>query len=291
MEINNTPEEINFELKDMIVSSTDKQGNITYVNDIFCKIAGYTRDELLGKPHSIIRHEGMPKAIFKLLWQKVLNGEFIYAFVKNKAKNGNYYWVKAYVKPIIKNGEIVQITSYRKKVNDFAKNYIEKLYSTICEYEKSHSVDESLNLVLKLLEERKITYDQFIDRLSLGQSVENKDALAIDLKKFRNDHVIFKANIFNQIKHENFDVEVVDSCCCDFGKTIASLGHASFTKTDSWQMMCKYHDKVHGDMRHYVQKAKEGATQSELNHIVADVEEDTIKIFEYLADVKDNCKE
>jgi aerotaxis receptor len=81
----------------MIVSETDTKGNITYVNDEFCKFAEYTKDELIGKPHNIVRHPDMPKAAFEDLWSHLKSGKTWKGFVKNKSKNGNFYWVHATV--------------------------------------------------------------------------------------------------------------------------------------------------------------------------------------------------
>jgi PAS domain S-box-containing protein len=90
-----TQTEIFFTEDDIIVSKTDLKGRITYANQSFCQMAGYTEAEMLGQPHSIIRHPDMPRAVFKLLWDTVLEGREIFAYVKNMAKNGNFYWVFA----------------------------------------------------------------------------------------------------------------------------------------------------------------------------------------------------
>jgi len=82
-----------------LVSETDIKGKITFANDDFCKIAGYTVDELIGKPHNIVRHPDMPKAAFKSLWDTVQRGEIWTGFVKNKTRDGGYYWVFATVYP------------------------------------------------------------------------------------------------------------------------------------------------------------------------------------------------
>jgi len=79
----------------MIVSETDLKGNILYANDDFCKIAGYTKDELKGRSHNIVRHSDMPKAAFKDLWDTIQQGKTWNGIVKNKTKDGNYYWVNA----------------------------------------------------------------------------------------------------------------------------------------------------------------------------------------------------
>ena len=78
-----------------IVSETDQYGTITFVNDTFCKVAKYSREELLGKPHNIIRHPDMPKAVFKEMWDTIKRGEIFQGIVKNRAKDGSPYWVIA----------------------------------------------------------------------------------------------------------------------------------------------------------------------------------------------------
>jgi len=82
-----------------LVSETDEKGTITFANDAFCNIAGYTVDELIGQPHSIVRHSDMPKAAFKSLWETVRAGDVWTGFVKNATKAGGYYWVFATVFP------------------------------------------------------------------------------------------------------------------------------------------------------------------------------------------------
>ena len=83
-----------------LVSETDAKGNVTFANDDFCKMAGYELDELLGQPHSIVRHPDMPKAAFKSLWDTVQSGNIWTGYVKNSVKDGNgFYWVYATVYP------------------------------------------------------------------------------------------------------------------------------------------------------------------------------------------------
>ncbi|MFN3316347.1 MAG: PAS domain-containing protein [Raineya sp.] len=78
-----------------IVSETDQYGTITFVNDTFCKVAKYSPEELLGKPHNIVRHPDMPKAVFKEMWDTIKRGEIFQGIVKNRAKDGSPYWVIA----------------------------------------------------------------------------------------------------------------------------------------------------------------------------------------------------
>ena len=85
---------------DFLVSQTDEKGIIRFANDDFCKIAGYTIEELVGQPHNIVRHPDMPKAAFKDLWTTIKNGKIWSGYVKNKTKDGGYYWVYATIFPM-----------------------------------------------------------------------------------------------------------------------------------------------------------------------------------------------
>jgi len=91
----------------LIVSTTDKDGIITHVNKAFVEMSGYTEDELLGAPHSILRHPDMPPSAFKDLWDTVNKGEHWQGYVKNLRKDGGFYWVKATVIPNIRQGKVV----------------------------------------------------------------------------------------------------------------------------------------------------------------------------------------
>ena len=99
----------------IIVSSTDLDGIITHVNDAFVEISGYEVDELIGKPHYILRHPDMPKAAYKDLWDTAAAGQKWHGYVKNLCKNGDYYWVYATVVPNVRRGETVGYTSVRRK--------------------------------------------------------------------------------------------------------------------------------------------------------------------------------
>jgi len=90
-----------FEENEIIVSKTDLKGRLTYCNDVFLRIAGYEEKECLGKPHNMIRHPDMPRAVFDLLWETLHDGREIFAYVVNRCKNGDHYWVLAHVTPSI----------------------------------------------------------------------------------------------------------------------------------------------------------------------------------------------
>lgn len=99
-----------------LLSETDLQGNIIYANDIFCEISGYTKEELMGNPHNIVRHPDMEKKVFKEMWQTIKSGRIWSGRVKNKKKDGGYYWVDAIITPIIENGEIVKYMASRQDI-------------------------------------------------------------------------------------------------------------------------------------------------------------------------------
>jgi len=94
-----TQQELFFGEDELIVSKTDTSGRITYANDVFLRMAQISEAQALGAAHSVIRHPDMPRAVFKLLWDTLAKGEEIFAYVKNLAANGDYYWVLAHVTP------------------------------------------------------------------------------------------------------------------------------------------------------------------------------------------------
>lgn len=115
----------------LIVSTTDKEGVITHVNQSFIEMSGYTEDELIGAPHSILRHPFMPPAAFKDLWDTVNTGVKWQGFVKNLRKDGGFYWVKATVIPNVRNDEVVGYTSVRRKPSRTKVEECIKLYPTL----------------------------------------------------------------------------------------------------------------------------------------------------------------
>lgn len=92
--------EVMLDKQSFLVSETDEKGIITFANPDFCTIAGYTLEELMGRPHNIVRHPDMPKVAFKDLWQTITSGKIWTGFVKNRCKNGDFYWVYATVYPM-----------------------------------------------------------------------------------------------------------------------------------------------------------------------------------------------
>ncbi|HMS05175.1 MAG TPA: PAS domain-containing protein [Burkholderiaceae bacterium] len=99
----------------LIISRVDLGGVITHANDAFVEMSGYARDELIGQPHCILRHPGMPRAAFKDLWDTISSGKKWHGYVKNLRKDGAHYWVYATAVPNVRGGSIVGYTSVRRK--------------------------------------------------------------------------------------------------------------------------------------------------------------------------------
>ena len=99
----------------LIISRTDLNGVLTHANEAFVELSGYTREELIGQPHSILRHPDMPRAAFKDLWATVSAGKKWHGYVKNLRKDGSFYWVYATAVPNVRGGKIVGYTSVRRQ--------------------------------------------------------------------------------------------------------------------------------------------------------------------------------
>lgn len=128
-----TNKEIKLDDSSIIVSKTDTTGKIIFVNADFCKISGYSAEELSNQPHNIIRHPDMPESAFKDLWDKIKAGQPWNGIVKNRTKSGDFYWVDASVAPILDKGSVIGYISVRSKANSEQIERSEKLYKSIRE--------------------------------------------------------------------------------------------------------------------------------------------------------------
>ena len=155
--------ELSFKENELIVSKTDSKGKITYGNDLFIKLSGYTEKELLGAPHNIIRHKDMPKLIFKVLWETIKSGKEINAYVINLAKNGDYYWVYANVTPSYDSkGNIIGYYSVRRKPTEDALNIIKPIYKKLVDAERNGGISKSEAVLKEMLALVGGRYDKYI---------------------------------------------------------------------------------------------------------------------------------
>lgn len=169
-----TGKEVTFPDDEIIVSKTNLKGHITYANKLFLDISGYSEAEVLDKPHNIIRHPDMPRCIFKLLWDTISAGNEIFAYVINRCKNGDHYWVYAHVTP--SKGESGKILGYHsnRRVPDrkILDEEIIPLYKNLKAAENTVSnrkegLIASETMIANILADQNIKYDEFI--MTLGQ--------------------------------------------------------------------------------------------------------------------------
>jgi PAS domain S-box-containing protein len=280
--------EIEKELLDnqVIVSATDKKGIITYANKEFVEVSEYSREELLGKPHNIVRHSDMPKAIFKYVWDNLLAHKPVVAFVKNSTKDGEkFYWVKAMIYPVVQDGQIVQITSYRTKPTKEAIKQVEALYSQVRNYENIHGLSAALEFFQKYLKERFLTYDKFINRLNEGRQILNEKLLKIDVTQFKVDHILFRSAIESKVDKGEQDIEVTKPTCCAFGKQLALLEKEDFAKDGRFGQIKRIHERIHSEMQAFV-NADEHMRETMLQEVHSDID----VLFEVMDDLIDHYK-
>jgi len=135
---------------EFIISRTDLKGMITYANEAFAEISGYEPEELVGKPHNIVRHPDMPKSVFKDLWETISQKKNWKGIVKNRRKDGGYYWVLAEVSGVYKNGELKEYKSIRHPVS------IEMKIKMQTEYDKQTLVENGVGRAVHYLTKENI---------------------------------------------------------------------------------------------------------------------------------------
>jgi PAS domain S-box-containing protein len=154
--------------EELIVSKTDLKGRITYANDVFIRMAKYSWKELMGAPHSLIRHPEMPRSVFKLLWDTLQSRQEIFAYVVNLAKDGSHYWVFAHVTPTFdERGNIVGYHSNRRKPDAAQIERIKPIYKALCAEEARHAnakdgMHASFEAMIGLLKQQGVGYDEFV---------------------------------------------------------------------------------------------------------------------------------
>lgn len=157
-----------FDDDEVIVSKTDIPGRITYANRVFQRVAGYDEAELMGAPHSIVRHPDMPRCVFKLLWDTLAAEQEIFAYVINRARNGDHYWVFAHVTPSYDAaGKVIGYHSSRRVPERRAVEAVIPLYKTLRDIEAGHAdrkqgMAASFAAVVDLLRFNGVSYDEFV---------------------------------------------------------------------------------------------------------------------------------
>jgi len=160
--------EVFFDADDIIVSKTDLKGRITYANKVFTDICGYSEAELLGQPHSIVRHPDMPRCVFKLLWDTLAEGREIFAYVKNMTKHGDHYWVFAHVTPSFDAaGRIVAYHSNRRVPERRVVAALAPVYAEVKAAEARHrngkdALAAGSRHLIDFVQAKNVSYDQLV---------------------------------------------------------------------------------------------------------------------------------
>jgi len=144
-------------------TSTNEKGIINSVSDEFVALSGYSKQELLGKDHNIVRHPDMPKIIFKKMWTALENGEEFVGFIFNHAKDGGYYWLanKTYLFSRNKDGGC-KYFSYKLPMSARARHYMAALYAKLLEEEKKGGIEASEKYLEEYLDFRGVTFDEYM---------------------------------------------------------------------------------------------------------------------------------
>lgn len=149
---NNNENEVSFSEREILLSTTDLDSRITYSNKQFCDIAGFSLDEMRGKPHNLVRHKDMPKLAFADMWKNLKAGDSWMGPVKNRCKNGDFYWVNAFVTPIRDDSnKVVEYQSVRTKPSRELVARASKEYQKINSGVKTKALKKPFDLTLFIL--------------------------------------------------------------------------------------------------------------------------------------------
>ncbi|EPY02919.1 PAS domain-containing protein [Magnetospirillum fulvum] len=158
-----------FDEDSVIVTKTDQRGVITYANKTFLEVSEYFEKDVVGKPHNMIRHPDMPHCIFRKMWSRIKSGKEIFAYVVNRTKLGNHYWVLAHVTPSFNTEQQIVGFHSNRRVPDRTSltEVIVPLYQKLSALEREvPDLDTGITVadsyLRKMLQEKGIGYDQFI---------------------------------------------------------------------------------------------------------------------------------
>lgn len=166
-------QEVHFEINELFFSKTDLKGLIQAGNAVFVRVSEYSEEELMKRPHNIIRHKDMPRSVFKLFWSFLKAGTPVAAYVKNKSKNGKYYWVFAMAFPL-QDGYL----SIRIKPTSNLFAIAQQIYQKLIYLEDNgSSMDQGMETTTNLLKKAGFTsYDNFM-MTALLQELTSRDSL------------------------------------------------------------------------------------------------------------------
>lgn len=186
----------------VLISVTDPKGIIIETNDIFTKISGYSKEDLIGSSHNLIRHPDMPKIMFKIVWDHIMDKENVMAVVKNLAKDGRYYWVVTdFVTQVDADRNVINYTAYRRPVHDRVKQAVEPLYKALCAIEDVAGMKASERFLNDYFEDRDTNYDDMVEEI-IVKNCDKTDVLGfgdhpeVEMKKMSKEK---KQSLFNKL--------------------------------------------------------------------------------------------
>lgn len=158
-------QEVLLDKDDILVSKTDAKGKITYANRSFMNVSGFYEQKLLGQPHNMIRHNDMPKGVFRLMWRTLQGGEEFFGFIKNRCADGSYYWVFANVTlDLDESGALKGYFSVRRCPPRAAVEHCVRLYEKMRAIESSNpsnaGIDQSVAFLLDSIHENSPSYTE-----------------------------------------------------------------------------------------------------------------------------------
>jgi len=207
--------ESQFNIDEMFFSKTDLKGIILDGNEVFYRVSKYSPEEMIGKPHNIVRHPDMPKVVFKLLWDFIKNDKPFAGYVKNLAKDGSYYWVYAVVVPVYnKEGEKEKYLSIRIKPTSHFFSVVKNLYQKILKIEKSEGVESSEKELFSDL--KAMGYESYEDFIvdTLIEELKDKDEYldkVVDISNLQGELELFKEVYVRNKKIKNIFDDIVKS--------------------------------------------------------------------------------
>ena len=153
-------------------TTTDEKGIIISVSKDFEEISGYAKEELMGKNHNIVRHPDMPKIIFKIMWETLEKNEKFVGYVKNHAKNGEYYWManKTYLLAREKSGKC-KYFSYKGSMSTRAKHYMTTWYAELLEEERKGGIEASQKYMDEYLKYRGVSFNEYMETFLDGSGL------------------------------------------------------------------------------------------------------------------------
>jgi len=159
--------EIRCATQEVIITRTDLNGNIIYHNPTFSKVNGFKGASVIHKPHNIVRHPDMPKAIFRIIWSIIKQGLPIQALIKNKTNDGHYYWSLINWKvQKDRDNRIISYVAYAKQAPTHTIKSLEPVYNMMLQIEKEHDIESSLEYFHSFLNEEGLTYREYMEKLN-----------------------------------------------------------------------------------------------------------------------------